>query len=222
MTDKPIAVIIPIHNSGKEFIVDCLRYLLNSTEYPIEIYLIESESTDGSSELCDELAKDYKNIKVFHIPKKGLANAVNFGITHSGDLDVYLTQPDVIHQRLYSYDWLRHAVNLSKRYDLGVMPTMNAGGISGPDYIDGMNWFGTWSVFITRETINKVGLFDEEFSPGDDIDFTYRCNLAGIKMVNLPFWFEHHRLTKHIGDDPKLQDEMAHKFRKKWRLGEYK
>jgi len=216
--DNPVAIIIPIHNSGVEFIKLALQMLYRSTDYPFELYLIESESTDGSSELCDQLAREKPNIKVFHIPKKGLANAVNFGIKMSEPYDVYLTQPDVAHTRLVAYDWLRYAVNCSKNEGYGVLPTINAGGVSGPDYVDGMNWFGTWSVFITRETINKVGLFDEQFSPGDDIDYTYRCQLANIKMASLPFWFEHHRLTKHIGDDPVLQKAMSVKFKEKWKL----
>jgi GT2 family glycosyltransferase len=218
--DKPIAIIIPIHNSGVKYINLALQHLYASTEYPFELYLIESESNDGSAEFCDAWANEHKNTKTFHIPKRGLANAVNYGITHSGDLDVYLTQPDVIHRKLYMFDWLRFMAVNSKEY--GVLPTINAGGISGPECLDGLNWFGTWSVFITRETINKVGLFDEQFSPCDDVDYSYRCMKEGIKMASAPFWVEHHRLTPHIGDDPKIQEEMAIKFRKKWKLGEFK
>lgn len=216
---NPIAIIMPIHNANPKWIEIGLKALYESTDYPFILHLIESESTDGSAEFCDKWAENHINCRVFHTPKKGLANAVNYGLTHSGDMDCYLTQPDVIHRRLYAYDWLKYLADETKNF--GAIVTLGAGGISGPSYIDGLRWFGTWSVLLTRETINKVGLLDEQFSPGDDIDYTFRCYKNEIRIGEAPFWVEHHRLTPHIGDDSKLQGDMSKLFRKKWKLQEY-
>jgi GT2 family glycosyltransferase len=217
--DKPIAIIMPVHNSGKWLDI-ALKHLYASTDYPFILYLIESESTDGTAECCDSWAEFKSNIRVFHTKKEGLVKAFNFGIKQAGDLDVYLTQDDVIHNKIYRADWLEYMHEISKEF--GVVVTKGGGGISGPDYIDGLMWFGTWSVLITRETINKVGLLDEEFGPGDDIDYTYRCYKEGVKIGGIDVWFEHHRLSEHFCDSEEKRQQMAIKFRKKWKLGEFK
>jgi len=215
---KPVCIIIPVYNCSK-WLKICLEHLYSSTDYPFILLLIESESTDGSAKFCDDFAIQHHNVKVIHSKREGLVKAINIGLKNSADMDVYLTQADVIHRRFYAIDWLGYLAKESERF--GAIVTLGAGGFSGKDYIDGLRWFGTWSVYLTRETINKVGLLDERFGPGDDIDYTYRCYKEGIKIGEAPFWVEHHRLTEHYGDDPELARRMGEQFRKKWGLSEY-
>lgn len=191
-----------------------VRSLFNSTKYPFELLLIESESTDGTKEFCDNLAKQFEQVKVFHTKKEGLTKAINKGIKESKG-DVYITQDDVIHFKLYGVDWLAEMANAGKKETTGVICGLAAGGVSGPDYLEGLRWVGTWNLYLPRHTIKKVGLFDEKMGPGDDIDYCYRIKKAGLRLVILPFWVQHHRLTEHFGDDKDLQDKMAQYFRKK-------
>ena len=162
-------------------------------------------------------------MEVYQIPKKGVANAINFGIKKAGKLDVYLTQADVIHFRLYGRDWLLEMWELSQKKDIGAVIGRDGGGRSGPTFLDKMFWVGTWNTYLSRKAINKVGLFDEQFSGGDDIDYSYRLGLAGYNCEMLNYWVNHHQLTERADyHDPVHQGKMGKIFRKKWGLGKLK
>jgi GT2 family glycosyltransferase len=196
-----------------------IENILFHTQHPFILFLVESGSTDGTDKVCDHFARKYRNIVAFHTPKEGITKAINFGIKQAGTRDVYLTQDDVILPGLYGRDWLTELVNISKTIKkIGLVTTIKAGGVSGPSYIDGFTWIGTWSMYIPRSTIDKVGLLDENFSPGpgDDIDYTYRVVKAGLKLFIANFWVDHHRMTENFNDDvPEIKKRNSDYFRKK-------
>ena len=222
MDKKPIAIIMCVHNSGKylQIALDCI---INRTQYPYKIILVESESTDGTDEVCDYYAKTYDQVEVYHTKKEGLVKAMNFGIMMAGDLDVYITQDDVLHPRLFGRDWLQCLVEASKLESCGIVTSILAGGISGTDYLAGLQWAGTWSLFIPRSTINKIGVFDEAYSPGmgDDIDYSYRVYKAGLRIYLANFWVDHHRSSEHFNESQDLSKAHGEYFRKKFKLGEF-
>ncbi len=167
---KPVAIILPCHNSGVH-----LKYAIESillhTQYPFKLILVESESTDGTAEQCDKYLEMYnladkdkltcKGVEVYHTKKEGITKAINFGIDKAGDADVYLTQDDVILPNLYGRDWLTELVRGSKLPDCGIVTTLYAGGVCGQLYVDKFEWVGTWSMFIPRNTINKLMFYEE-------------------------------------------------------------
>jgi len=215
MDKKPIAIILPCMNSGRH-LAPAIESIKN-TEYPWKLILVESESIDGTATVCEEFAKE-KNIEVYHTKKEGITKAINFGIEKAGDLDVYLTQDDVILPNLYGKDWLTELVKGIKKESCGVVTTIQAGGTAGQLYVDGLQWAGTWSLLIPRTTLNKIGNFDEAFSPGpgDDIDFSYRVNRAGLRIYIANFWVDHHRQTENFNDDLEfVKMRNAGYFRKK-------
>lgn len=221
-----VSIIMPVMNSGKH-LKPCIDALINNTHYPYwRLIIIESESTDGTAELCDEYAKNYNNIEVYHTPREGITKAINFGIKKAENDSVYLHQDDVIIPNLYGRDWLTELVTISKLANCGLVTTIRAGGISGPTYLDGLNWVGTWSLYIPRKTINEVGLFDEMFSPGpgDDIDYTYRVTIIHKKHIyQANFWVDHHRMTENFNDNIEdIKKRNAEYFRKKHKVGEFK
>jgi len=214
---KPqVAVILPVCNS-MPYLPVMLGELRKSTNFPFKLIIIESESDDGTAEYVDRLELD--NLEVYHTKKKGLPAAINFGIQKAGDLDVYLTQDDVIHFKLYGRDWLMEMWEASKKKGVGVVTGLGGHGKSGPEYVTGMNWAGTWNTYIPRKAIEKVGSFDENMSPGDDIDFCYRLGKAGFRGTMCNFWVQHHRLTEHGDvDSQEKTKKMSQYFKKKWGL----
>lgn len=161
MDKKPVSIILPCYNSGKHLKYAIESILLN-TRYPFELILVESESTDGTNKLCDNYAKVNKKVRVLHTKKEGITKAINKGIKLAGDNDIYLTQDDVILPNLYGRDWLEELVKISKLDDCGAVTTINAGGTSGPTYLNGLKWVGTWSLFIPRKAINKLCFYEEK------------------------------------------------------------
>lgn len=216
-----VAIILPVHNSMPH-LKPMVENLYHSTNFPFKLIIVESESTDGTKEYVDSL--QYDNLEVYHTPKRGLTPAINFGIKKAEELDVYITQDDVIHFRLYGRDWLLEMHDHAQRdKKVGIMTGHLGGGISGPEYIKGLRWAGTWNTYIPRRIINDVGLFDENMGPGDDIDYCYRIAKKGYGGAIIDFWVQHHRLTEHGNvDQSETIAKMAKYFRKKHKLGEFK
>lgn len=217
--DTAVVIILPCRNSGIH-LRPAIHSILSNTEYNNwKLYLIESESTDGTAELCDEFQKLYANkIKVFHTKKEGITKAINFGIRQTTNEDIYLTQDDVIIPKLYGRDWLTILNGISKGVNVGAVTTINGGGISGQDYIEGFKWTGTWSLYIPRKTIESIGLLDENFSPGpgDDIDYSFRIFNQGLIIPEANFWVDHHRQTENFNDNIEFEKiRNAGYFRKK-------
>lgn len=190
-----VSIILPVHNSMPHLDA-AVRSLYESTNFPFELIIVESESKDGTREYLRELTKTKDNVRVFHMRKRGLPAAINFGIKKA-EGDVYLTQDDVIHFRLYGRDWLADMYDAAKNKKVGLVTSLHGWGVSGIEYLDNFRWVGTWSCYIPRRTIKKVGLFDENMGPGDDIDYSYRVWKEGLKFVCVAFWVQHHRLTEH-------------------------
>lgn len=73
------SVITPIYNN-KNFIRRGIQSLLAQTFTDYEVILVDDSSTDGSGKLCDEVAKEYPNIKIIHQKNTGAGGARNAGI----------------------------------------------------------------------------------------------------------------------------------------------
>lgn len=212
-----ISVIIPVMNSGR-FLELTVQSLLNSTNFIEEIILIESESTDGTDKICDKLSIKPK-VRVYHTKREGITKAINYGISQANPQnDIFLTQDDVIFPKMFERDWLELFHKVAEEKNVGLLTTLNGSGLSGPSYLDNFEWFGTWALYIPRKTIIRVGILDEEFSPGpgDDIDYSYRVQKADLIRLKLDYWVDHHRKTENFNDHlEEIKQRNSKYFKKK-------
>lgn len=74
-----LSVIVPVYNT-KPYLGKCVKSIQNQTLRELEILLVDDGSTDGSGELCDQLAKEDARIRVLHKPNGGSSSARNLGI----------------------------------------------------------------------------------------------------------------------------------------------
>lgn len=219
MTEQKVAIIMPVYNSA-DHLEAALDSIVNNTEYlHWRLILVCSESNDGTEQICADYCAAYENVNAFYTKKEGITKAINFGIAQTTkDEDIYLTQDDVILPDLYGRDWLEILVGISQLPNCGLATTLGVGGISGPHYLKGLRWYGTWSLYIPRKTINKIGVFDEAFSPGpgDDIDYSYRVQLAKLRVYMAEFWVDHHRSTQNFNDSSEMQQRGGRTFQNKY------
>ena len=79
MMGEKISVIVPVYNV-ESYLERCVESILQQTYTNFELILINDGSTDSSGKICDDLANQYENIKVYHIENAGVSNARNLGI----------------------------------------------------------------------------------------------------------------------------------------------
>ncbi len=92
MTDKKVSIIIPIYNIERELLTKCVESVVSQDYDDLEIILVDDGSTDGTGDVCDELAVRYgkngsaeslRDIRVIHKPNGGSSSARNVGIDAS-------------------------------------------------------------------------------------------------------------------------------------------
>lgn len=96
-----ITVIVPVYNI-KEYLPRCAASVCGQTYEKLEIILVDDGSTDGTGELCDELAKKDARIRVFHQQNGGSSSARNLGLDHaSGEYIGFVDSDDYIDRNMY-------------------------------------------------------------------------------------------------------------------------
>lgn len=216
---------VPVHNDFK-YLNMMIDSLWRSTSAFDQIVFIESESTDGSKEYCDMMAKTDNRVRVIHTNKEGPLKAYNklFQIALDEEADLFLTQTDVIFPRLLNRDWLNEMKVIAQHPDIGAVTCTNGGGVSGPSALEGFRWLGGWCSYYPFKTIQAVGGYDENFPNGYavDIDHTYKIFKAGLKIFYLDYWVDHHQMNSREHDNnpesEKMKKEANEFFKKKWGL----
>ena len=78
-----ISVIVPVYKV-EQYLGRCVESILAQTYQNTEILLVDDGSPDRCPQICEEYAKAYPKIRVFHQENKGLSGARNTGIDHAG------------------------------------------------------------------------------------------------------------------------------------------
>ncbi len=74
-----ISIIVPVYNV-ELYLEECVRSILRQSYEEFELILVDDGSPDRCGEICEELAKRDKRIKVIHQQNQGLSGARNTGI----------------------------------------------------------------------------------------------------------------------------------------------
>lgn len=95
MNELPlVSVVVPVYNVEK-YIERCVKSILNQSYKNIEIVLVDDGSTDKSSRIIDNIAKNEDNVVVVHKKNSGVSSARNVGIdTSSGDYIMFVDGDD--------------------------------------------------------------------------------------------------------------------------------
>ncbi len=100
--DKPlISVIIPVYNS-KKYLKSCLESVCNQSYHNLEIVVVDDGSSDGSSDICDAMARQDARIHVIHKANAGVSAARNDAMKYAhGELYAFVDSDDVIESDMY-------------------------------------------------------------------------------------------------------------------------
>ena len=210
-------VVIPNWNSI-DFIADCLDALAKQTQ-PHQVILVDNGSTDGSKELVKER---YPDIRVIELDRNyGFAGGVNRGIkpalNEGADLIALLNNDAVADP-----DWLKNLVEAAEKHpEAGIITSkiVRTNGLldstgdfysswgfpfpRGRDEEDRGQYDSQTEIFgasggaslYRAEMLRQIGLFDEEFfAYYEDVDISFRAQLAGWKVRYEPGAVVHHQV----------------------------
>lgn len=92
-----LSVIIPVYNVV-DWLPRCINSIIEQNVFEkVELILIDDGSIDGSSDLCDRYAFNYKNIIAFHKSNGGVSSARNLGLNNAtGKYVVFVDADDYV------------------------------------------------------------------------------------------------------------------------------
>lgn len=92
-----VSIIVPIYNTNKEFINECIVSILSQTYNNIEVIIIDDGSERDIAEYIDEVSSRDKRVRVTHQENKGIAQTRNIGIRMAtGRYLIYVDSDDQI------------------------------------------------------------------------------------------------------------------------------
>lgn len=111
-----ISVIVPVYKAEK-YIEECINSVLSQTYQNFELILIDDGSPDNSGKICDNYAKQFDNIKVYHKQNGGVSSARNLGIEKSsGEWILFLDADDKLYNQC-----LETCINTAQQNDLDML-----------------------------------------------------------------------------------------------------
>lgn len=179
------SIIIPTYQHLNDCLRPCLESIMRNTvlDAGMEIIVVANGCTDGTADFVKGLSDSFKLLE-FDKPL-GYPKSVNEGIRYSTGEHIVLLNNDTTILDYAGVDaWLRQL-----KEPFLIYPSC---GISGPakvyqEHIDALFCI-FFCVMISRRVIDKIGLLDEDFSPGagEDIDFCDRAMRAGFHLFQVP------------------------------------
>lgn len=198
--DETLVTIITATFNRKDFLEDTIQSVINQTYRNIEYIIIDGGSTDGTLDVIQQY--DDKIDYWISRADNTMYEAINDGIRlATGNIVAILNSddkyvgPNVIEQVVAAFKKFPHIdglygdlIRLQKnniRYKKLFQVNYRQYLVSGK---------GTFvphtALFITRECIEKVGLYDTRYRYASDYDFILRCLKNGrLKYISCPFTF---------------------------------
>ena len=192
---KPISVVTVTLNSGKT-LDRCIRSVISNKEFVHQHIIVDGGSGDNTLDIVNNYQKEQFRTEggieviVLHQNGKGIYNAMNLGVLQCDSSsfvgilnsdDEYVEESlSIINQHLENDDELIH----------GICEIIHE---SGEIEHHGLHHsFLPYksiyhpTVFISKETYERFGLYDEKISLAADYDYFLRLYRSNVKMKYLP------------------------------------
>lgn len=92
---EKVSIIVPIYNTLKEYLDECIKSLINQTYNNIEIILVDDGSQKETADICDSYKSLDDRIIVIHKENEGVSIARNTGLrSATGDWILFVDSDD--------------------------------------------------------------------------------------------------------------------------------
>lgn len=202
-----VSIIIPTYNAKIMLDQLCLHSLQKYTKEIInyEIIVVDDASNDDIKEML--LEKYPQIIVLVNETNSGYVKSVNRGMKASNGKYILLLNNDI---ELICDDWLKKLVHVVEDDDtVGIVAPkflLPDGTVQqAREQLEEVNAVLGACMLINRKLIEKIGYFDEHFSPGyfEEGDYCHRAWCAGFKVMSNPNSIVVHHHNKTFGTKPK-------------------
>jgi glycosyltransferase involved in cell wall biosynthesis len=201
-----ISVVVAVKNE-RPHIRKCIEALSRQNYAPYEVIVVDGMSTDGTYELLEELQETH-DFRLLRNPLENAAAGRNRGIeTARGDIVAFVDGDAVPYD-----DWLSQISRLFVEHDVAgvggpdllpgdsiykskaigrvmTSPLARGGQLNpstqhtmekGTSYVDHIP---TCNLALRRSVVEEVGMFDEAFVKGQDLELNHRIRRAGHRLL---------------------------------------
>ncbi|MFB5617895.1 MAG: glycosyltransferase family 2 protein [Nitrosopumilus sp.] len=228
ITHNSVSIIIPVYN-GEKYLKECLESCLRQSYDDLDIVVVDDGSTDSSTNIAWEFAKDNRHITFVQKQNGGTGSALNVGIDNShGHWIKWLSADDVLNDGAINtmMDYINH-VDPGKRFDYlyycdyeiidqnsafkSVFQEPNRNAMPQEMLAAELyyNFFGNGSTsMFSRMNWLKVGRFNENMPYNDDYEYWMRWVLKyKLPMHHIPFISTQYRVHSESLTGTKKPDE---------------
>ncbi|MCH8956684.1 glycosyltransferase [candidate division KSB1 bacterium] len=220
MSNNPQVTVIIVTYNRLNSLKTCLKALRNQTlsKDKYEVVIVDDGSTDGTKQYLNSLDwQDRPSARCYFEKHSGLVAARNFGAAKARGVFISFTDDDCVPEHawlekvletfstddsiglvgsvtkpVFNNNFLRPLNNTNKKNNSSsVKPEISI--LENEQGLIGVRPFSGCNLHINRKVFNKLGKFDENIQPSEDIDFLYRYLNYGGKAANrLDLLVEHY------------------------------
>jgi glycosyltransferase involved in cell wall biosynthesis len=188
-----VSVVVTVKNEGPN-----MRYLLDSMvvqEPPVEIIIVDAESSDGSPDIVKDYSKRYPFVKLLRFDAQR-GESRNAGIKAAKGEYVAFTDGDCIANPF----WIREIRMSLKGSDIvgghtitmGYEPMRNLGRVEV--YHKGQDiTLPSCNLAYRKDILSEIGGFDPKFVTAEDVDMNFRAVDRGHSIVHDPDMIIYHK-----------------------------
>lgn len=205
-------VVIPVYNA-KEYLQTAVDSVLGQPYQKISIVLVDDGSTDGSSQLCDELAQENNRVTVLHQKNAGVSAARNAGIEYvlssalSDDYIAFLDADDGWTANFFDEEAVQL---LQQKYDLIGFQSCNCNAQLRPydtpkTMADGLHPGGQSSVWLHANQSFAAMLYACKFLQENNIRFFEEVKYSEDKIFSMQ--------CMYLADSIYLENKLLYLYR---------
>lgn len=171
-----VSIIVPVYNCER-LVGRCINSILDQTFTDFELIIVDDGSKDSSLSICQEIAKDNENVKVYTKPNGGANSARKFGVSKAcGEYISFVDSDDVI-----PYDSIENLIAKTKVEQLDIIQAARQYYID--DALSSLSSFQEPGIYDNKTFIKF--LFQAK-SNGGPHGALYKRSLFGDETFNLP------------------------------------